>query len=88
MYYNTYTMKRTELGEASVRRNYAFSQRTIENFNWLIGHKIYRNETEAIDLAIERMRTMYEMSEEASKKSNSDNPDETKMSKRVKLGDT
>lgn len=47
-----------------MRRNYAFSQRTIENLKWLIDHRIYRNETEAIDLAIERMRTMYEMSEE------------------------
>ncbi len=53
-------MKRKELGEASVRRNYAFSQRTIENMKWLIDHRIYRNETEAIDLAIERMRTIYE----------------------------
>jgi hypothetical protein len=61
-------MKRKELGEASVRRNYAFSQRTIENLKWLIDHRIYRNETEAIDLAIERMRTIYEMNEEASKK--------------------
>lgn len=59
-----YEMKRKELSEASVRRNYAFSQRTIENLKWLIDHRIYRNETEAIDLAIERMRTMYEMSEE------------------------
>jgi len=64
-----YEMKRKELSEASVRRNYAFSQRTIENLKWLIDHRIYRNETEAIDLAIERMRTMYEMSEEASKTS-------------------
>jgi hypothetical protein len=72
MYYNTYIMKRKELGEASVRRNYAFSQRTIENLKWLIDHRIYRNETEAIDLAIERMRTIYEMSEETSKKSDSD----------------
>jgi hypothetical protein len=62
-------MKRKELGEASVRRNYAFSQRTIENFNWLIDHKIYRSETEAIDLAIERMRTIYEMRDEESKTS-------------------
>lgn len=61
-------MRRKEPGEASVRRNYAFSQRTIENLKWLIDHKIYRNETEAIDLAIERMRTIYEMSEETSKK--------------------
>jgi len=68
-YYNMYEMKRKELSEASVRRNYAFSQRTIENLKWLIDHRIYRNETEAIDLAIERMRTMYEMSEEASKTS-------------------
>ncbi len=60
-------MKRKELGEASVRRNYAFSQRTIENLKWLIDNKIYRNETEAIDLAIERMRTIYEMSAEGSK---------------------
>ena len=59
-----YEMKRKELSEASVRRNYAFSQRTIENLKWLIDHRIYRNETEAIDLAIERMRTMYEMNEE------------------------
>ncbi len=55
------------MGEASVRRNYAFSQRTIENLKWLIDHKIYRNETEAIDLAIERMRTIYEMKEESKK---------------------
>ena len=74
MYYNTYTMKRKELSEASVRRNYAFSQRTIENFNWLIDRKIYRNETEAIDLAIERMRTIYEMREEESKMSILENP--------------
>jgi hypothetical protein len=57
-------MKRKELSEASVRRNYAFSQRTIENLKWLIDHKIYRSETEAIDLAIERMRTIYEMRDE------------------------
>ncbi len=63
-------MKRKELGEASVRRNYAFSQRTIENLKWLIDHRIYRNETEAIDLSIERMRTIYEMNEETSKKTN------------------
>lgn len=59
-------MRRKELGEASVRRNYAFSQRTIENLKWLIDHRIYRNETEAIDLAIERIRTIYEMKEEKS----------------------
>jgi len=80
-------MKRKELGEASVRRNYAFSQRTIENFNWLIDHKIYRSETEAIDLAIERMRTIYEMREEESKLSNPEKPDDTKTSKKVKTGD-
>jgi hypothetical protein len=80
-------MKRKEIGEACVRRNYAFSQRTIENFNWLIEHRIYRNETEAIDLAIERMRTMYEMSEEASKASISENPDDAKTSKIVKMND-
>ena len=68
MYYNTYIMKRKESGEASVRRNYAFSHRTIENLKWLIDHQIYRNETEAIDLAIERMRTVYEISGESSKK--------------------
>jgi hypothetical protein len=73
-------MKRKELSEASVRRNYAFSQRTIENLKWLIDHRIYRNETEAIDLAIERMRTMYEMSEETSI---SENPDYAKTSKNV-----
>jgi hypothetical protein len=83
MYYNTYTMKRKELGEASVRRNYAFSQRTIENLKWLIDHRIYRNETEAIDLAIERMRTIYEMTEETSKKTNPD-PEDIKQSRRCK----
>jgi hypothetical protein len=76
-------MKRKELSEASVRRNYAFSQRTIENLKWLIDHRIYRNETEAIDLAIERMRTMYEMSEEASKTSIIQNPEDAKKNKRV-----
>jgi len=76
-------MKRKELSEASVRRNYAFSQRTIENFNWLIDRKIYRNETEAIDLAIERMRTIYEMREEDSKISNPENQEDAKKSKRV-----
>jgi hypothetical protein len=80
-------MKRKELSEASVRRNYAFSQRTIENFNWLIDHKIYRNETEAIDLAIERMRTIYEMREEESNLSNPEEPDDIKMSKKAKKGD-
>ena len=76
-------MKRKELSEASVRRNYAFSQRKIENFNWLIDRKIYRNETEAIDLAIERMRTIYEMKEEESKTSILEDPGEGKKSKRV-----
>ncbi len=85
MYYNTYTMKRKELGEASVRRNYAFSQRTIENLKWLIDHRIYRNETEAIDLAIERMRTIYEINEETSKKTNPD-PEDIKQSRRAKAG--
>jgi len=75
-------MKRKELSEASVRRNYAFSQRTIENLKWLIDHRIYRNEIEAIDLAIERMRTIYEMSEEASKPSISENPEDAKKSKK------
>ena len=60
-------MRRKEPDEASVRRNYAFSHRTIENLKWLIDHRIYRNETEAIDLAIEHMRTIYEMSQETSK---------------------
>ncbi len=78
-------MKRKELSEASVRRNYAFSQRTIENFKWLIDHKIYRNETEAIDLAIERMRTIYEMSEEASKAPVPVHPEDAKQSKRGKV---
>ncbi len=85
MYYNTYIMRRKEPGEASVRRNYAFNQRTIENLKWLIDHRIYRNETEAIDLAIERMRTFYEMSEETSKKPDSDLED-LKQSKRAKAG--
>jgi len=76
-------MKRKEFGEASVRRNYAFSQRTIENFNWLIDHKIYRSETEAIDLAIERMRTIYEMRDEESKTSISENPEYAKKSQKV-----
>jgi hypothetical protein len=76
-------MKRKELNEASVRRNYAFSQRTIENLKWLIDHRIYRSETEAIDLAIERMRTVYEMSEEASKPSISENSEDAKKSKKV-----
>ncbi|CAG0961694.1 MAG: hypothetical protein OIN86_05415 [Candidatus Methanoperedens sp.] len=74
-------MKRKELSEASVRRNYAFSQCTIENLKWLIDHRIYRSETEAIDLAIERMRTIYEMSEEASKPSISENLEDAKKSK-------
>ena len=78
-------MKRKELSEASVRRNYAFSQRTIENLKWLIDHRIYRNETEAIDLAIERMRTIYEINEETSKKTNPD-PEESKQSRRAKAG--
>jgi len=81
-------MKRKELGEASVRRNYAFSQRTIENLKWLIDHKIYRNETEAIDLAIERMRTMYEMSEEGTKTSITKHPEDSKPSKKVKVGES
>lgn len=76
-------MKRKELSEASVRRNYAFSQRTIENFNWLIDRKIYRNETEAIDLAIERMRTIYEMREEELKPSISEYLEDAKKSKRI-----
>ena len=83
MYYNTYIMKRKELSEASVRRNYAFSQRTIENFNWLIDHRIYRNETEAIDLAIERMRTIYELRDEESKTSISEKTDDSQPSKKV-----
>ncbi len=81
-------MKRKELEKASVRRNYAFSQRTIENLKWLIDHKIYRNETEAIDLAIERMRTIYEMSEEESKKSDSEHSEDAKPSKRVKAAES
>lgn len=80
-------MKRKELGEASVRRNYAFSQRTIENLKWLIDHRIYRNETEAIDLAIERMRTIYEMNEETSKKPDSD-LEGLKYSRRAKAGES
>jgi hypothetical protein len=78
-------MRHKEVGEASVRRNYAFSQRTIENLKWLIDHRIYRNETEAIDLAIERMRTIYEMNEETSKKPNPD-PEDLKQSRRAKAG--
>ena len=85
MYLITYTMKRKELGEASVRRNYAFSHRTIENLKWLIYHKIYRNETEAIDLAIERMRTMYEISEESSKAPISEHQEEAKIHKTKKV---
>ncbi len=81
-------MKRKELGEASVRRNYAFSQRTIENLKWLIDHRIYRNETEAIDLAIEHMRTVYEMSEEASKTSVPVHLEDAKQSKRAKAGES
>ncbi|MCX9082948.1 MAG: hypothetical protein OIN83_12220 [Candidatus Methanoperedens sp.] len=80
-------MKRKELSEASVRRNYAFSQRTIENFNWLIDHKIYRNETEAIDLAIEHIRTIYEMRDEESKISIPEKPDDTRTTKKVKPND-
>jgi hypothetical protein len=80
-------MKRKELSEASVRRNYAFSQRTIENLKWLIDHRIYRNETEAIDLAIERMRTIYEMSEESTKPVPV-HPDDAKPSKRVKAAES
>ena len=78
-------MRRKDPAEASVRRNYAFSQRTIENLKWLIDHRIYRNETEAIDLAIERMRTTYEISEEASKKPDAD-PENLKHSRRAKAG--
>ncbi|MCX9082778.1 MAG: hypothetical protein OIN83_11345 [Candidatus Methanoperedens sp.] len=81
-------MKRKELSEASVRRNYAFSQRTIENLKWLIDHRICRNETEAIDLAIERMRTMYEMREETSKPSIPKHPEDAKHSKIVKVGES
>ncbi len=75
-------MRGKELGEASVRRNYAFSQRTIENLKWLIDHKIYRNETEAIDLAIERMRTIYEMKEEASKEAVPERSEDAKTAKK------
>jgi len=78
-------MKRKELSEAAVRRNYAFSQRTIENFNWLLDHKIYRSETEAIDLAIERMRTIYEMRDEELKTSVPENKEDAKKSKKVKM---
>ena len=78
-------MKRKELSEASVRRNYAFSQRTIENLKWLIDHRIYRNETEAIDLAIERMRTIYEMSEEPSHRIIPENTDNPKTTKKVSV---
>jgi hypothetical protein len=85
MYYNTYTMKRKELGEASVRRNYAFSHRTIENLKWLIDNQIYRNETEAIDLAIERMRTIYEMSEESLKKAIPEYQEHTRTQKAKKV---
>jgi hypothetical protein len=85
MYYNTYTMKRKELGEASVRRNYAFSHRTIENLKWLIDNQIYRNETEAIDLAIERMRTIYEMSEESLKKPIPEDQEHTRTQKAKKV---
>ncbi len=42
-----------------------------------------RNETEAIDLAIERMRTIYEMTEETSKRPNSE-LEELKQSRRAK----
>ena len=80
-------MKRKEPGKASVRRNYAFSHRTIENLKWLIDHRIYRNETEAIDLSIERMRTIYEMSEEVSKKIIPDSED-IKQSRRPKAGES
>ncbi len=76
-------MKHKELGEATVRRNYAFSQRTIENLKWLIDHKIYRNETEAIDLAIERMRTIYEMGKQASKTPVPAHSEDVKQSKKV-----
>lgn len=68
-----------------MRRNYAFSQRTIENLKWLIDHKIYRNETEAIDLTIERMRTIYEMKEETSKAAVTAHPED---SKRFRQGKT
>jgi len=41
------------------------------------------NETEAIDLAIERMRTIYELRDEESKMSNLENQEEPKKSKRI-----
>lgn len=66
-----------------MRRNYAFSHRTIENFKWLIDHQIYRNETEAIDLAIERMRTIYEITEEASKTTIPEHPEDAKKTKKA-----
>ncbi len=53
-------MRRKALNEAAVRRNYSFSRHTIENMEWLINKKIVRNETEAIDLAIQQLKTMYE----------------------------
>lgn len=54
------------MNEAAVRRNYSFSRHTIENMEWLINKKIVRNETEAIDLAIQQLKTMYEARDEES----------------------
>lgn len=42
------------------RRGYRFSRRTIENLEYLIKTEVVRNETEAIDLAIEHFTTMYQ----------------------------
>lgn len=47
----------TEMKET--RKGYRFSGRTIENLEFLIKTGVVRNETEAIDLALEHLATEY-----------------------------
>ncbi len=63
MYYYTDKMgrkaTRTPWEKVKARRNYALSQRTIENLDYLITEKYFSSETEAIELAIEHLTTEY-----------------------------
>ncbi len=48
-----------------VRKNYSFRRDTIQAMDVLVEKGLVRNENEAIDLAIERLATMYLMRENA-----------------------
>jgi hypothetical protein len=49
------------------RKGYRFSRRTIDNLDYLIKIGVVRNETEAIDLAIEALASEYRTREKLQK---------------------